>query len=62
MDNIEFTNRPHTKVVGILLPVSYFTYYVADAPGALFTEEFLAKRVDQDMQVKMREDPLFMIR
>jgi hypothetical protein len=35
----------------------------AEAPaGALFSEEFLNKRADLDMQAKMREDPLFAIR
>jgi len=34
---------------------------LADAPGALFTE-VMSRRAEMDMQVKMREDPLYAIR
>jgi len=41
--------------------ITYGALFCADTPGALFSE-VVTRRSEMDMQVKMREDPLYAIR
>ena len=36
--------------------------YISDTPGASFDEDVILRRIDLDMNAKMREDPLFAIK
>jgi len=47
-------------LVFVLICCLLFCVFI-DAPGAIFAE-VINRRTDMDMQVKMREDPLYAIR